>query len=152
VLGDRGGQGGIDHTRLDHRDPIDRIDLQDLVHRHHGEHDRPVDRVRGAGQTGPGPLRHHRYAMGRRRPDHRHHLGGAARSDHHRGHPGDAEVRLIPLVAAEQVGIGQHGGPAERGPQVVEKIRHGWQANRRTSTATMARFRIERWNSIFEKR
>ncbi|GIG85383.1 hypothetical protein Pen02_03190 [Plantactinospora endophytica] len=41
-------------------------------------------------------------------------------------------------MATEQIGIGQYGGLAERRPQVVEKIRHAWQANRPTDTPTTA--------------
>ena len=79
--GDGAGQGGVDHAGLHHGEPVDRVDLEDLVHRDRREH-----HARRRRRWRRRPARCARpAARPARRPaaaalDHRDHLGGRPRA------------------------------------------------------------------------
>src|SRR6185369_8799077 len=105
--GDCGLELRVDDPRLDDRDQVLPVDLDDPVHRGEDHGQPALDAGRAAGQTRPRPARDDRHSHLGRDPHDLDHVRGRRREDHRTWQPGVEIRRLVVAVALAVERVGQ---------------------------------------------
>ena len=112
--GDRGLERGVDDPRLDDRDEVLVVDLEDPVHRGEGDRQAALDPGGAARQAGPGAARHDRDAMLGGEPDELGDLGRRRREGDGAGQAGVEVGGLVEPVALAVDRVGQQARASGR--------------------------------------
>ena len=113
---DRGLEVGIDDARLDDRDKVFPIDLQDPIHGREGDRQAAFDAGRTTRQPGAGPAWDDGNTKVRSDPYQFGHVGGRRREDDGTGQTGAKVGGLVEPIGLAVDGIRQQSQPGQTGP------------------------------------
>jgi hypothetical protein len=138
VLRDRAGERGVHDTRLDHREAVGRVDLDDVIHPLEREDDAAVDRVGRAGQAAAGTLGDDRDPEAGRGAEGVLDVGTLASTNDRRRVTGRAEQRLVEPVRLHPVRVVDHDAVREPRTQLGSDVDHTCRLLRATGPASAA--------------
>ena len=117
----------IDHARLHHGEPLDRVDRENPVHPLEAHDHRAVQRVGPAGQPGPRPAGDHGHPVLDAEPYHGLHLRRGGGPDDGQGQRVRRPFRLVVGIPFQRVRVGGH---AAGGQQLVQVLAYAVRERR----------------------